>query len=518
MKKLYLYSLAALLLWSGSAGYAQTAAGGQAGTGPGESREILAERIGAYAEYVRDQWRIPGMAVAFMQDGELILAKGFGTKETGRQDPVDARTVFQVGSVSKSFTATVMASLVDEGKVKWDDTVKNILPDFEMYDPWVTENMQVKDIMIHRSGLREQAGTYIPNLGYGREDIYRMLPLMKPVYGFRGDFQYNNITFIIASRIIEKVTGKSWEENVQERVFDPVGMSASSVNGPGFAAATNVAVPHEYEFRGGIETNPLYGEEQALHWLTVIGPAGSVNASAIDLVKYARFHMENGMTDKGEQAVSEKQMKYLHTGQMISSQDTNRTTLYGTCWYVEQNDRYRVYFHTGTTWGMTALCFFVPQIKLAGAILVNCEAGASPRYAIMRRLVDLIMNAPEKDYSKESFDEWYARNEKNWNARKPETGAEAPVPQLSALTGTYTKAEPFGDAQITLENGDLYIAVGKCGFRNKLRHVNGSRFIFNSDGHGFPVNFTLDGKGAAESFEIEFGYGEEKDFGPWKKK
>ena len=184
MKKLFLYSLAALLLWSGSAGYAQTAAGGQAGTGPGESREILAERIGAYAEYVRDQWRIPGMAVAFMQDGELILAKGFGTKETGRQDPVDARTVFQVGSVSKSFTATVMASLVDEGKVKWDDTVKNILPDFEMYDPWVTENMQVKDIMIHRSGLREQAGTYIPNLGYGREDIYRMLPLMNPYTGF----------------------------------------------------------------------------------------------------------------------------------------------------------------------------------------------------------------------------------------------------------------------------------------------------------------------------------------------
>ena len=531
MKKFFL-SFAALFLLTCPAVFAQDAAYAayenrpsfgipdESGDFSEDSGKDIPAQIDKYIEYVRTQWEIPGMAVAFMKDGKLIFAKGFGTKEKGKQEPVDANTVFQVGSVSKSFTGTVMASLVDEGKVKWEDTIKNILPDFKMYDPWVTENMQVKDIMIHRSGLKEQAGTYIPNLGYGREDIYKMLSLMKPDYSFRGDFQYNNITFIIASKIIEKVTGKSWEENVKERVFDPVGMTSSSLNGPGFAGASNVAVPHEYYFDGSIITNPLHGEEQALHWLTVIGPAGSVNSCVNDLVKYARFHMENGLTADGQQAVSKKGMKYLHTGQVISSQDTNRTTLYGTSWYIEQNDRYRVYFHTGTTWGMTTLCFFVPQIKLCGAILVNCDAGASPRYAIMRRMIDLVMDAPEKDYSKESFDPWYARSEKNWKERQGKEKEEIkPAPSLKALAGVYTKEEPFGNATITIEKGELYIAIGKYGFKNKMKHVNGNTFKFSSDGHSFPINFTLNEDGTrAESFEIEFGYGEEKDFGSWLRK
>ena len=178
------------------------------------------EKIRNYAQKVREDWKIPGMSLSIVKDGKLIFAEGFGFKEMGKQAKVDASTVYQIGSVSKSFTATIMASLVDEGKMKWDDTVKNILPDFEMYDKWVTENIQVKDIMTHRTGLKGQMGTYIPNMGYEREDIYKMLKLMKPAYSFRGSYEYNNITFIIAEKIIEKVTGKSWEQNIQERVFD----------------------------------------------------------------------------------------------------------------------------------------------------------------------------------------------------------------------------------------------------------------------------------------------------------
>src|SRR5574344_489383 len=420
-----------------------------------------------------------------------------------------------------------MASLVDEGRVKWSDTVKNILPDFKMYDPWVTENMQVKDIMTHHSGLAEQAGTYIPNLGYSREDVYKMLALMKPVYSFRGDYQYNNITFIIAEKIIK-----------------PLGMNSSSLKAEGYATSVNVATPHDYSYtalpdkskEAGIVTLPLYGDEQALFWLTGVGPAGSVNSSVNDMIKYAQMHMNNGFIIKrngvtGEndtvRIISEKAAKYLHKGQTITSQSDNRTTLYGHCWFVEQNNRYRLYFHTGTTWGMTALCFYVPELKLCGTVLVNSEAGSSPRYAIMRRLIDLATGVPAdkytelyKDYNKEYFQEWLSDSKKSWE-KKQQSKVEKPAkaPDYSSLTGSYIKDDLFGPAEIVVEKGKLYITVGGQSFKNELVHIDGNKFEFRSDGHGFPVIFNFETKDKrASGFSIEFGYGEEKDFGGWVRK
>ena len=490
-------------------------------------KEAMLKDIDNYISKVKDEWQLTGMAASFALDGEVVYSKAFGVKEKGGNEPIDVNTVFQIGSVSKSFTATVMASLVAEGKVKWEDTVANILPDFKMYDPWVTANMQVKDIMTHRTGLRGQAGTYIPNVGYDRDDVYKMLGLIKPVYTFRGDYQYNNITFIIAEKIIEKLTGKTWEENVRERVFAPIGMTSSSMNGEDFKVQKNVAVPHEYFYKDSINVNALHGDDQALWWLTVVGPAGSVNSTVSDMIKYAEFHRTNGKAGE-QQVIDEKAVKYLHKGLTITSQSDNKTTLYGNCWFIEQNNKYRLYFHTGTTWGFTALCFFVPEIRLSGVILVNCEAGASPRYAIMRRMIDLVMGAPAgefsdeyKDYSKESFEEWLA-DERESQAKAEEAAAKeirVEAPKAKLLVGEYVKDELFGNAKITLEGEQLYIEIGKKGFKNKLNHRNGNQYTFWSDGHEFPLNFFFDAKGKkVTGFEVEFNYDEEDSFGGWTKK
>ena len=281
----------------------------------------LIKGIEDYTKQVVETWQLPGMAVAFSKDGKLIYSNGFGLKEkkaannigfkgishsntpssggvisvfNEAQAPIESNTVFQIGSVSKSFTATLIADLIDEGKLSWNDTVKNILPDFKMYDPWVTENMQVKDIMTHRTGLGGQVGTYIPNLGYNRDDVYKMLALLKPKYSFRGEYEYNNISFIIAEKIIEKLTGKSWEENLQERIFTPLQMNNSSANGDGFAQAENVATPHDQSFEEGDNvTLPLYGDEQALHLLTVVGPTWSINSTGEDMAKDAQMQRNN---------------------------------------------------------------------------------------------------------------------------------------------------------------------------------------------------------------------------------
>ncbi len=489
------------------------------------NKENVLEGIDAYIQKVQKEWQLTGLTAAFAKDGEVIYSKAFGVKEKGGSEAIDLNTLFQIGSVSKSVTATVMASVVDEGLVKWSDSVKNILPDFKMYDSWVTENMLVSDIMIHRTGLGGQVGTYIPNLGYDREDIYKMLAVIKPKYSFRGDYQYNNITFIIAEKIIEKVTGKSWEENVRERVFEPIGMTSSTLNGEGFKAVENRAVPHEYYYKDSVRVNALHGDDQALWWLTVVGPAGSVCSTAPDMIKYAEFHRLNGKVGD-KQVISEDAMEYLHRGRVLTSQAANRTTLYGNCWFVEQNNKFRRYFHTGTTWGFTTLCFVVPEFNLSGIILVNCEAGDSPRYAIMNRLIDLVMGAKAgefteqyPDYSAESLEDYLTRNkEREAKDAEKEPEETLPAPKASLLVGNYVKDELFGNAKISKEKDILYIEIGKQGFKNKLNHKNGNTYTFWSDGHEFPVSFNMDESGKkVTGFELEFGCGEEAYLGGWSR-
>ena len=558
MKKSFLFVLPALFFFN--AVFAQA-----------PQREEVAKEIDSYVQQVISTWKIPGMAVAFSWGNEPLLVKGYGVKEQRPADgigfrgisandrrvasggvpgvvntpgePIDENTVFQIGSVSKSFTATIMGQLVDEGLVKWTDTVKNILPDFKYYDPWVTDHMQVMDIMTHRTGIGGQVGTYFPNLGYDREDCYRMLALYKPAYTFRGAYQYNNSTFLIAEKIIEKVTGKSWEENLQERVFNKAGMKSSSANADGYAASKNVATPHDYRYttvelakaqfpelvdvpadtKGEIVTLPLYGDEQALYWLTGVGPAGSINSTVVDMLRYAQMHMNNGyIVDNADttRVMSEKAMRKLHEGVTITSQNDNRTTLYAHCWFVEQNNKYRLYFHTGTTWGMTAICFFVPEVKLSGVILSNCEMGSNPRYAVMYKLVDLVMGLQGKDYNKEYFESYITSNEKSWAKERAAQKEILPAPAPDkAIVGEYAKDELFGDAKITKENGELYISLGKQGYKNRLVHINGATWHFRSDGYAFPVTFTFDEENKkATGFVVGFPNGEENSIGGWKRK
>ena len=502
-----------------------------------QDNEAIMKRVEEYVQKVQKEWLIPGLSISVSKDGKLIYAKGFGVKEltnnmsNSQKNLVDENTVYQIGSISKSFTAVVMAQLVDEGKIKWEDTVKNILPDFRMYDKWVEENLQVRDIMTHHTGIKEQAGTYIPNLGYGRDDIYQMFQLLKPTYGFRGGYEYNNITFIIAARIIEKLTGKSWEENIQERVLTPLGMTSTSLDMDGFKAAENVAVPHEFYYSKGkmltdstwtdsLVVNPLYGDEQALNWLTVIGPAGGVNSTAVDMAKYAQFHLDMGKVGD-KPLVTIEQMKYLHKGQTITSQDSTRTTLYAHCWFVEQNSRYRLYFHTGTTWGFTAICAYMPEQNLSIVVLSNSEVPSSPRYAIMRRVIDLYKGFPDKDYSADymtSFLKDEAAGLRKADKKKNEVVKEA-APDYKTLAGTYDKGKLFGKAIVNLEGDDLFITVGPKGWKHKMKHENGKEFSFRSDGHGFKVTFMLKQgkkKSKVEGLDIDFGYDE--NFGIWKKK
>ena len=286
-------------------------------------------------------------------------------------------------------------------------------------------------------------------------------------------------------------------------------------------AGDRACVPHEFYYvPDKMHVAPLYGDERALWWETVIGPAGSVNSTVEDMAKYAQFHLDLGKVGE-KQVISERQMKYLHKGQTIVSQSDDYIRLYGHCWFVEQNDRYRLLFHTGTTWGFTAICAFVPELDLGLVVLCNSEVPSDPRYAIMRKTIDLYLgDGVERDYNAEYLASWWeserkdqAEKEKN---KKPVEVIPAPNPK--ALVGHYHKGPLFGCAEVELEDGKLYIKVGKKGWKRELTHVNGLEYSFRSDGYAFPVTFTMDEKGKkAVKLEVDFHNGDGNNFGPWER-
>ena len=526
----------------------------------------FAKKVDEYVLQVMDTWQLPGAAVAISVDNQVVFKKAYGVKELRPADgvgfagvkydeckfaqagvkpvvnkpgdPVNTSSLFQIASVSKSFTATVMAQLVDEGKFKWTDTVKKLLPDFRMFpgDDYVTNNMLVRDALLHSTGLVNEAGTYFGNLGYDRDETYTMLGLLKPGFSFRSAYDYNNITFVVCSKLIEKYTGKSWEENVRERVFKPLGMTSSTMNADGFAAAKDVVTPHDWTYSGDGKATvlPLYGDEQALNWLTVIGPAGSLCSTVEDLIRYAQFHCNNGyiVNRDGEGNVVDttfimprKAMLPLHRGYTVTSQDSTMMRLYGMCWFIEQNNRYKLYFHTGTSWGVTAICYFVPELKLAGCVLLNCEVGANPRYAIMRRVIDLVRGEKEplRDYSTEYWKDYTSYRDKviAEQKAKPKPDVFPEVANPGIFAGTYTKEAPFGDIIITYEKGKLYRIPAKFKgvkeWKKELKHKSGTTYVFRSDGHGFELTFNME-DGKVTGFDQEFGEGEEKAFGGWTRK
>ena len=527
---------------------------------PAISVSSRAADIAAYAEQVRQQWKIPGMSLAVIHGDSTVLVQGFGVKEKGGDDPVNPSTLFHIGSMTKAFTATVIASLVDEGLLSWDDTVKDILPDFDWYDDSVENAMQVRDLLTHSTGLVAQAGTYIANLGYNRDDIFRMFRYIEPIYPFREKFAYNNITFIIAARIIETVTGKSWEDNIRERIFNPLDMSSSVPGSDGYrAAGKKASTAHYFGYnKGSIYVTPLYGEERALHWVDVIGPAGSISSTAEDMAKWVRFHLdngkvarlitpdsswhtsfpadinalyayfpENGCSEAAEfrfypyhdtiRLISGKQMDFLHTGAVHVRTDTTMTRDYGYCWYVEHNDRYDVIYHTGTTWGFTGVCGFVPGLDLGIALLCNSEVSEYARLGLMRYIIDLyLQDGIVRDWSTEGLAQWYKDRKKPRRRAVPCTiRRSSETPDFARLVGKYTKPVPFGDAEVTLKNGRLYMTIGRYGWTHRLDHYRGNEFWLRSDGHTFPVffhNYGADSDGPVD-FEIDFNYNE--NFGPW---
>src|SRR6476619_1102492 len=268
-------------------------------------------------EQLRKDFGVPGVTITIVEDGQTTLAKGWGVRDITTNQPVDADTIFFTGSTGKAFTTAALATLVDAGKIKWDDKVIDHMPDFRMWDPWVTREMTIRDLLVHRSGLGLGQGDllFLPNSDLSRKETVRRIRYLKPATSFRSGYAYDNILYMAAGQLIEEVSGQTWEQYVRDHVFGPVGMNHSTDSGSEFYANPNHARPHS---RSGGAIQGLGTQTPLNNDATIsqnAAPAGGLAISANDMGRWLLTQLGCGKIPGSDKRLfTEEQSEQMWTG------------------------------------------------------------------------------------------------------------------------------------------------------------------------------------------------------------
>jgi CubicO group peptidase (beta-lactamase class C family) len=413
----------------------------------------------AFAQALRD-WQVPGMAVAIVKDGQVVLARGYGVRELGRPEPVDEHTLFAIASNTKAFTSAAVAMLVAEKKLSWDDRVQTHLPYFELYDPWVSHEMRVRDLLSHRSGLGTFSGDLLwYGTSYSREEVVRRARYLKPVAPFRASYRYNNLMFIAAGEVVAKVSGMSWDDFVRARIFEPLGMSATVTSVRALDGRANRATPH----------GPTYGPPKPFAWYNwdAMAPAGGVISSAADMAKWLRLHLERGVSD-GKTLFSEETSRLMWTPHVSFTIDraaqqrvpSTHFRGYGLGWSLSDYQGRLVVEHGGAYDGMYSQVVLLPEERLGLVVLTNSMTGIGG--ALKYVVLDEFLGSTGHDWSRESLERARKREAahaedvaKVERARVADTKPSLP---LEAYAGRYP-SDLYGDAEVKVENGALVLRL-----------------------------------------------------------
>lgn len=363
----------------------------------------------ARAEAVRKASETPGMAIAIVENGRVVLAKGYGVRKLGGPEKVDANTLFMIGSTGKAFTTAALATLVDAGKLGWDDKVIDHLPGFQMYDPWVTREMTVRDLLVHRSGLGLGAGDLmiVPRGSLSRAEIVRRLRYLKPATSFRSGYAYDNILYIVAGAVIEAVSGQRWEDYMRDHVFGPAGLPDATADMARQLSARDRAHPHGRDGGTVRGTGPMRLLDERDRLGQAGAPAGLIAASANDLARWLQIQLAGGALPDGTgrlfSAAAGKEMWTPVTPMPIEPYPepvagiTPGYQSYALGWDVRDYRGAKIVWHAGGLFGFTTVVVMIPEKKVGFAIAVNSEE-IEPRYGLMYELIDHYLGLPRQDW------------------------------------------------------------------------------------------------------------------------
>jgi len=343
---------------------------------------------------------VPGMAIGIVKDGQLIYAKGYGVRELGKDSPVTPDTLFQIGSNSKAFTAAALAILVDEGRIKWDDKVIDYLPQFRMFDPYVTSEFTIRDLLSHRSGLGLGAGDlmFFPATDFTRAEIMRGLRHLKPVAGFRAKYGYDNVLYMVAGEVVSAVSGKSWEDFVDQRILQPLKMSSCVPSFKRISDRSHFAEPHAVA-DGKLRQIPVEN-------IAVIGAAGAMSCNVSGLAKWIETQLAAGQSPGGARLFSEERSADMWTVNTVVPVRPEYTALlnthfmgYGMGWELLDEFGFQRVSHTGAVPGGATWISMIPELKLGVIVLTN-QSDFAATESVGNQILYAYVGAPKRDLIK----------------------------------------------------------------------------------------------------------------------
>jgi CubicO group peptidase (beta-lactamase class C family) len=458
--------------------------------------------IDRLAARIRQTFAVPGMSVAIVKDGTVLFAKGYGVRATGKPDKVDADTLFGIGSNTKAFTVAALSMLVDEGKLHWDDKVTDLLPGFRLYDPYVTRELTVRDLLTHRSGLGLGSGDLMlfPPSDFTRAEIIHNLRYLPPASSFRSKYAYDNLLYIVAGELIPKITGISWEQFVQTKVLDRLGTGCAATLTL-TAGNRNVAAPHV------VIDDKL--TEVAPDPSTAYDPAGSIQCNASGMAAWAKLQLASGQLPDGTRLFSVARHKEMWSPQTIvpvpdtAAMTQTRFRNYGLGWIIEDYEGAERVTHTGGLIGMVSYVSLLPEQHLGVIVLTNQQSGAAMS-AMTQTLLDAFLHQPPRDW----VAVWQKRDaeqtkkgeaaDRDADAAIQAAGGHAFLP-LDAYVGVYH--DPWrGDAVVKKQGDKLRLVFSRTtDMQGDMQAMKGNVFAVRWDNRSLKadalVNFRtgLDG-------------------------
>ncbi len=481
---------------------------------PVTAQGLSDQQLDSLVEKTMKTFNVPGIAIAVLKDGKVVHMEGYGTRSLRKGGKVDENTLFGVASNTKAFTSAALGQLVDRGKLSWDTKVTEIIPEFKLYDPYVTSEFTVRDLLTHRSGLGLGAGDMMvfpaSNVTNKDELIYN-LRYLKPVSSFRSKFDYDNLLYIVAGEIVERVSGEEYETYIKQNFFEPLGMNRTAMSWHRIDDYSNVIEGHA----------PVDGElvPVGLSFTKVANPAAGIYSSVEDMSKWVQALLNSGKygDDLEHELFSEPILKEMWSPQTIipggSGLYNTHFRAYGLGWFLSDVNGYKEVTHTGGLLGIVSQVTMIPELDLGIVVLTNQQSGAAFN-SITNTILDSYFGIEGKNRIKQYNDSRLKREKQADSVvaavkknLEMVTKNKAAAPEPSRFTGTY-KDPWFGKVFITEENGKLHFkSENIADFEGRMSYYKGNTFVVNWNDRSLNADafvlFSLDKEGMANGFLME---------------
>jgi CubicO group peptidase (beta-lactamase class C family) len=459
--------------------------------------QFVKDSLDSYIQQGMKDWNIPGLAIAIVKDGQVVVMKGYGVRDLQTKAPVDENTLFFIASNSKLFTGTALSKLDYDKKLSLDDKITKYFSDYRAYDSCTTKLVTIRDMLGHHFGTKTFQGDFtFWNSDLSRKDIIHKMRYLKPVQNFRTSYGYCNSCFLTAGEVIPVVTGKPWEVYVYDSIVAPLQMSHTHMLGAGAAAMPDIATPYTNLFSDQLQKLPFDKVDN-------LGPAGSMVSCVSDLTHWIMMQLDSGRYN-GKQILPWPVLQKTRTAQTLVSSSLSpyfpaHFHAYGLGVFMMDYAGRQVYEHTGGADGFVTNVCFVPEEKLGITVLTNNDNQNFFEW-LRYQILDAYLGVPYLNRSKMGLNVFNEKRQENLNSigeLKARVKGNVPPLPFADYIGTYEN-QLYGTMDIGKDKNDLNIKFS--GHRNlsaKLQYMDNDEWLltYNNPAYGiFPLKFKTDGK------------------------